>query len=71
MTLLKKLDYILDKNFKKKTFFIISIIFFSTILEVVGISLVIPFFLLVLFYLVHLNYTVLTLYQIFHEEILV
>ena len=45
MTLIKKLDYILDLNFKKKTFFIISIIFFSTILEVVGISLVIPFFL--------------------------
>ena len=42
--IIKKLDYILDKNFKKKTFFIISIIFFSTILEVVGISLVIPFF---------------------------
>jgi len=47
MKLIKNFIYILNTEFKNKTYFIIGAILFTTLLEILGISLIIPIFALI------------------------
>ena len=47
MELINKLNFVFDKKFKKKIILILSIILTTTLLEILGISLVIPIFALI------------------------